>query len=221
MKHLLQIILLSSIILSLLSLASCKKDTDSGDDVVYYASIVTCLMQPDSTVHFEQVLRNDLGSVMLYPDPPIHPNAYDGQRAMLQYFVKSTTPDSNMTIGVLQLSPVRHDTIISAHPDTIAAYPNDRLQLSTGWRTGMYMNLEMRIEFYYQSHRLDLFYHPEQTSPDTLNVILRHDANGDMMGYWTTAYASFYIPELNTYKAMRVYANLANDPMQYVVYDLK
>lgn len=221
MKQLFQIGIFSSIILIAAWLMGCEKPSDSDNDTVYYSSIVTCLMQPDCTVHFEQVLRNDQGSVMLYPDPPIRPQAYDGQRAMLQYYIKSTTPDSDLYIMPLQLSPVRHDTIITAIPDTIAAYPNDPLQLSTGWRTGLYMNLELRIEYYYKTHRLDIFYHPEQTSPDTLNVILRHDANGDMMGYWTTAYASFYIPNLDTYKAMRVYANISNDAMPYVVYSLK
>lgn len=221
MKHLSQTLVLALAVILTSQVTGCNNDSHPGEGIVYYSDIVTCLLQPDSTVHFEQILRNDQGSIMLYPTPPIKAQINDGQRALLQYYISSTTPDSNHNIVAMQLSPVRHDTIISTTPDSIAAYPNNPIMLTSGWRTGQYLNLELRIEYYIKSHRLDLFYHPEQTSPDTLNVILRHDANGDITGYWTTAYASFHIPQLDNYKAMRIYANMPNESMPYILFKLK
>ncbi len=221
MKHLSHSLISTFVVLLVTLLAGCNDSTHPGEGIVYYSDIVTCQLQPDSTVHFEQILRDDQGSIMLYPTPPIKADVYNGQRALLQYYISSTTPDSNHNIVAMQLSPVRHDTIISATPDSIASYPNNPIVITSGWRTGTYLNLELRIEYYIKSHRLDLFYHPEQTSSDTLNVILRHDANGDIMGYWTTAYASFHIPQLDNYKAMRIYANMPNESMPYILLKLK
>lgn len=221
MKHLLTTSISIVLLFVAAAIVGCEQNSVIDVNTVYYSDIVTCKLQPDSTVHFQQILRNDQGSMMLYPQPPVKAQVYDGQRALLQYYVKSTNPDSNHNITALSLVPVRHDTIISAIPDTIAAYPNDPLKLTAGWRTGDFLNMQFSIEYNSIPHRLDIFYHPEQTSSDTINVILRHDNNGDIMGYWTTAYASFYIPQLNTYKVMRMYANMANDPMDYIIFNLK
>lgn len=220
MKHLFTTCLSATLILITSTLIGCN-NSSHDDYPVYYLDIVTCLLQPDSTVHFEQVLRNDQGSVMLYPEPPIKLQAYNGQRALLQYYITSSTPDSNHNIAVSQVAPVRHDTIARVSIDSIAAYPNDPVKIVTAWRTGTFLNLDLNIEYYHKAHRLDLFYHPTHTSTDTLNVILRHDNNGDALGYWITAYASFYIPQLHTYKAARIYANMDNEALPYTIINLK
>ena len=201
------------------SFASCLKDDEPK---VYYTEFVTTHITPDQNLYFEQVLRNDLGSYMLYPATAIAGSeASQGRRVLLQYSVDEVNPDNSKKITVADVYTVRYDTIISAHPDTIAAYPNDPLKINTIFRTGDYINLDMSIEYFNQAHSLDLFRNPMQASSDTIDVILRHDRNNDVYGYWTSAFASFYIPDLAQYSAMRVYANVPNTPEGYFVIAIK
>ena len=207
-------------LLLLLSLVGC--DNNKGKEpTVYYADFVTCHLKSDNTIFFEQVLRNDQGSAMLYPTPTLKGNVYEGQRVMLQYYINDVLSEGNFDITATQVVSVRHDTIIDAHPDNIAAYPDDPVKMNASWRTGNYLNLDIQLEYYDKAHRLDLFYAPVQQSGDTIDVILRHDKNKDLPGYWTTAYASFYIPNLGNYQAMRIYANIPNEPVGYRIIDIK
>lgn len=189
---------------------------------VYYTEFVTAHVAPDNSLYFEQVLRNDLGSYMLYPNPSVAgTETSEGVRTILQYYVNEERPDKSKEIEVIDLYSVRHDTIIDAHPDTIAAYPNDPVRINTIFRTGNYINLDMAIEYFNKTHSLDLFSNPLQASSDTIDVILRHSRNDDVLGYWVSAYASFYIPNLAQYRAMRVYANTPNTPLGYFIIGLK
>lgn len=198
-------------------LSSCIKG-DEPDVRDVYMDIVSCHFQPDSSLYFEQILPYDKGSVMLHPVEAITANVYEEQRVMMQFYVNSLSEDkTSAVIEPIAFGSVRHDTIMEVHPDTIAAYPNDEIKFNGYERAGDYLDLSLELMYYNKPHRLDLFYAPEQTSPDTLNVILCHDDNGDLAYDWTTAYASFYVPNLKTYKAVRIYANMMANPLGYVV----
>lgn len=210
--------LLLTALLVALGLNSCNLNSDPDNGaVMFYADIVSSHLQPDSTLYFEQILTNDRGSVMLYPSPAIKAPISEGARTFIQYSILSKESEEAMTIALYQVSTIRHDTIVATSPDTIEAYPNHPLQLNTLWRTGNYLNLDFSIEFYITPHRMELFYSPTQASSDTLDVILRHDNNGDAVGYWTQTFASFYIPDFNKYKALRLYANMENSANDHVV----
>lgn len=197
-------------------------DGNGGKEpIVYYADFVTCHLREDKSIFFEQVLRNDQGSHMLYPLHPIKGNVYEGQRVILQYYINEVVSEGIFDITATQVVSVRHDTIIDADIDKIASYPNDPVKMNALWRTGDYLNMDIQLEYFNQPHSLDLFSAPEQVSGDTIDVILRHDRNNDMPGYWTAAYASFYIPNLSNYRAMRIYANIPDEPLEYRIIELK
>lgn len=219
-----RLILLSAIFLSgLYILSSCTEENNNGP-TIFYSDIVSCHLNDDKSVYFEQILRDDQGCIILRPDEPvINEEIQEDQRILLQYLVNSTPSDSLYKITATYLSAIRYDTIAHATADSIATYPNDLVRMNALWRTGGYINLDISLEYYYRTHKLDLFYSPQQTASDTLDVILRHDSNDDIQGYWTQTYASFYIPEaLNPdYKAIRIHANMPNDPIGYTVIKLR
>ena len=220
MKNLLKYIKSVALIGTIVALVGCNLDGENTPGV-YYTDFVTTHVNVDKTLYFEHILRNDLGSVMLDPNPAVKSDLYEGQRVILQYYINEERPDKSKEVEVLEIYSVRHDTIAHVHPDTLAAYPNDPLKINTISRTGNYINLDMAIEYFNKPHGLDLFSNPMQASSDTIDVILRHNRNDDVFGYWASAYASFYIPGLASYKAMRVYANTPNDPMGYFVINIK
>lgn len=220
MNTLLRLIHKIALIGIVVTLIGCDLEGENTPGV-YYTDFVTTHVNLDKTLYFEHVLRNDLGSVLLDPNPDIKGDLYEGQRVILQYYVNEEKPDNSKEVGVIEIYSVRHDTINDVHPDTLAAYPNDPLKINTISRTGNYINLDMSIEYFNKPHGLDLFSNPMQASSDTIDVILRHNRNDDVFGYWVAAYASFYIPDLASYKAMRVYANTPNDPLGYFVINLK
>lgn len=200
-----------------ITLVSCDLNNEPGNNpVIFYSDIVSGYMQPDSTIYLEQILQNDQGSVMLYPSPAIKGNIQNGQRLFIQYSVNEVLPDSNMNVTLYNVTSIRCDTIVSATPDSIAAFPNDPLMINTLWRTGSYLNIDLSIEYYNKQHKMELYYSPTQVSADTLDILLRHSNNGDMMGYWTQTYSSFYIPNINTYKVVRLHANMENEPKGYI-----
>lgn len=220
MNTLLRLIHKIALIGIVVTLIGCDLEGENTPGV-YYTDFVTTHVNLDKTLYFEHVLRNDLGSVLLDPNPDIKADLYEGQRVILQYYVNEEKPDNSKEVDVIEIYSVRHDTINDVHPDTLAAYPNDPLKINTISRTGNYINLDMSIEYFNKPHGLDLFSNPMQASSDTIDVILRHNRNDDVFGYWVAAYASFYIPDLASYKAMRVYANTPNDPLGYFVINLK
>lgn len=220
MNTLLRLIHKIALIGIVVTLIGCDLEGENTPGV-YYTDFVTTHVNLDKTLYFEHVLRNDLGSVLLDPNPDIKGDLYEGQRVILQYYVNEEKPDNSKEVDVIEIYSVRHDTINDVHPDTLAAYPNDPLKINTISRTGNYINLDMSIEYFNKPHGLDLFSNPMQASSDTIDVILRHNRNDDVFGYWVAAYASFYIPDLASYKAMRVYANTPNDPLGYFVINLK
>ncbi|MBR3951762.1 MAG: hypothetical protein IKJ79_07675 [Bacteroidaceae bacterium] len=220
MKNLLKLTWSITMIGIVAVLTGCDLNNNNTPSV-YYTDFVTTHIDIDESLFFEQVLRNDLGSVMLYPYPTIKGKLYEGQRVLLQYYVKEEKPDNNKEVEIMNIYSVRHDTIIDAHPDTIAAYPDDPVKVNTISRTGNYINLDISIEYFNKSHGLNLFSNPMQAPSDTIDVILRHNNNNDAHGYWATAYASFYIPNLARYRAMRVYANTPNDPLGYFIIKIK
>ena len=73
---------------------------DGEEPRVYYTDFVTTHTNPDKTLYFEQVLRNDLGSNMLYPNPSIAGDATDGMRVILQYYVNKVHPDNSKEVEV-------------------------------------------------------------------------------------------------------------------------
>lgn len=211
-------------ILVCIALFSACKSEESGGYPIFYADIVSCHIDSDKHITFEQILSNDNGSITLQPETAYsNENIAEGQRVLLQYIVNSTPSESLYNISISQIGSVRSDTIASVSADSIASYPNDAVRVETLWRTGGYLNFDMQLEYYGTTHRLDLFYRPEQVSSDTLDVILRHDRNGDAAGYWTEAYASFFIPEMldTSYKAIRIYANMPNDAIGYMTLKLR
>lgn len=220
MKTFLRLIHKITLIGIVVTLIGCDLEGENTPGV-YYTDFVTTHVNLDKTLYFEHVLRNDLGSVLLDPNPDIKGDLYEGQRVILQYYVNEEKPDNSKEVEVIEIYSVRHDTINDVHPDTLAAYPNDPLKINTISRTSNYINLDMSIEYFNKPHGLDLFSNPMQASSDTIDVILRHNRNDDVFGYWVAAYASFYIPDLASYKAMRVYANTPNDPLGYFVINLK
>lgn len=212
------------VVLACIALFAGCKEEETGGYPVFYSDIVSCHIGSDSGIVFEQVLNDDKGSITLQPETPYsNENIVEGQRVLLQYIVNSTPSESLYNITVSQIGSVRSDTIARVSADSIASYPNDPIRLDTRWRTGAYINIDLQLEFYAKAHKLDLFYKPDQASPDTLDVILRHDRNGDAVGYWAQAYASFYVPEvlLPEYKAVRIYANMTNDAMGYTTLKLR
>lgn len=221
MKHL---ILSSALfIIGLATLSSCNEES-SGGPTIFYNDIVSCHLNQDKSVYFEQILSDDRGSIILHPDEPVvNDEIKENQRILLQYIVNSTPSDSLYNITATYISAIRYDSIAHASADSIASYPNDMVRINALWRTGGYINFDISLEYYYRTHNLDLFYAPQQTSTDTLDVILRHDRNDDIQGYWTQAYASFYIPEVlrPEYKAIRIYANMPNEAIGYTIIKLR
>ncbi len=217
--------LITTVLVSAVALTACE-DTDNTP-VIYYADIVSVHKDADDNVTFEQILVDDKGSITLQPEAggvKFSADDFDeGQRIQLYYTVNSISPDSMYNITVQQLGYIKSDTIITATADSIAAYPNDPILMNTRWRTGAYLNFNISIEYYSKPHRLDLFYNPIQASTDTLDVILLHDRNKDYSGYWTEAYASFYVPEMVNpqYKAIRIHANMTNQAIGYIVMKLR
>lgn len=210
-------------IAGLAMLSSCKEE-NSGGPTIFYSDIVTCHLNDDESVYFEQILRDDKGCIILHPDEPVvNDEIQENQRILLQYIVNGTPNDSLYNITATYISSIRYDTIAHAPADSIASYPNDLVRINALWRTGGYINFDISLEYYYRTHKLDLFYNPEQTATDTLDVILRHDRNDDLQGYWTQAFASFYIPEVlqPDYKAIRIHANTPNEPIGYTVIKLR
>lgn len=189
-------------------MSGCTKLDDSIKPYPYYADIVSCDVQPDSTLHFEQILANDQGSITLVPDPSMSYKVAQGKRVLLQFYQLDSIDATTKRIEVIQLSPILSDTVRPLPIDSIDKMKNDILKISTAWRTGDYLNLNLQIEYNNISHRLGFFYDPVQQNPDTLDVYLRHDNNGDAMGYWIQTYTSYYIPQFNTYRAMRIHANM-------------
>ena len=224
MKRPTNLILLSVLLLaSITLLGSCNEENNSGP-TIFYSDIVSCHLNNDSSVYFEQILSDDRGSIILRPDEPVvNKEIRENQRVLLQYLVNSTPTDSLYNISATYISAIRYDSIAHAPADSIASYPNDLVRINSLWRTGGYINFDISLEYYYRTHKLDLFYNPNQTAADTLDVILRHDRNNDYQGYWTQTFASFYIPEVlqPEYKAIRIHANTPNDPIGYTVIKLR
>lgn len=202
-------------------MTGCTKLDDSIKPYPYYADIVSCDVQPDSTLHFEQILANDQGSITLVPDPSMSYKVAQGKRVLLQFYQLDSIDATTKRIEVIQLSPILSDTVRPLPIDSIDKMKNDILKISTAWRTGDYLNLNLQIEYNNISHRLGFFYDPEQQNPDTLDVYLRHDNNGDAMGYWIQTYTSYYIPQFNTYRAMRIHANMPDVKSGYLTLKIK
>ncbi|MBQ6938269.1 MAG: hypothetical protein IJN35_00300, partial [Muribaculaceae bacterium] len=166
MKTLLRLIHKIALIGIVVTLIGCDLEGENTPGV-YYTDFVTTHVNLDKTLYFEHVLRNDLGSVLLDPNPDIKADLYEGQRVILQYYVNEEKPDNSKEVDVIEIYSVRHDTINDVHPDTLAAYPNDPLKINTISRTGNYINLDMSIEYFNKPHGLDLFSNPMQASSDT------------------------------------------------------
>lgn len=225
MKRVISSLLLMVMVFTATTFTSCLENEDGGNGtIIYYSDIVSCHLDADGFVTFEQILNNDQGSITLDPETPFtNKNISENQRVMLQYIAKGIVEDNHLSINIVELAAVRNDTITQATADILAEYPNEQVILKTLWRTGPFLNLEVQLEYFNKQHRLDLFTNPMQASSDTLDVVLRHDRQGDAPGYWTTAFASFYVPEmLNTdFKVLRMYANIPSEPQGYVTTKLR
>ena len=129
MNTLLRLIHKIALIGIVVTLIGCDLEGENTPGV-YYTDFVTTHVNLDKTLYFEHVLRNDLGSVLLDPNPDIKADLYEGQRVILQYYVNEEKPDNSKEVEVIEIYSVRHDTINDVHPDTLAAYPNDPLKIS-------------------------------------------------------------------------------------------
>ncbi|MBR2378166.1 MAG: hypothetical protein IKA91_01860, partial [Bacteroidaceae bacterium] len=124
-------------------MTGCTKLDDSIKPYPYYADIVSCDVQPDSTLHFEQILANDQGSITLVPDPSMYYKVAQGKRVLLQFYQLDSIDATTKRIEVIQLSPILSDTVRPLPIDSIDKMKNDILKISTAWRTGDYLNLNL------------------------------------------------------------------------------
>ena len=210
MKRPTNLILLSVLLLAGITLlGSCNEENNSGP-TIFYSDIVSCHLNNDSSVYFEQILSDDRGSIILQPDEPVvNKEIRENQRVLLQYLVNSTPTDSLYNISATYISAIRYDSIAHAPADSIASYPNDLVRINSLWRTGGYINFDISLEYYYP--------YP-QTRP-----LLQSQPNGGRYARRNTTtrpqqrlprildtnIASFYIPEVlqPEYKAIRIHAN--------------
>lgn len=201
MKRIIEII---TIVLIAIIAISCEKKEDSIKPYPYNMDIVSCDIQPEGNLYFEQILPNDQGSVLLIPDPAVSYKVEESQRVLIQYYDKGNIDDTTKNIELTQIAAILSDTISNIPLDSINTLRNDILKLATMWRTGNYLNLNIMIDYNNRPHSLGLFYDLNQQQTDTLDVYLRHNNNGDSMGYWAQTYVSYYIPNFNTYQILRI-----------------
>lgn len=208
----------------LLAVATIGCEKNNGSEIEQYPmniDIVSCAIQPDSIVYFDQILPADQGSITLVPNPAVKYKVNEGQRILLQFYDKGEIDNTAKQIEVLNAASILNDTIKDIPLDSINATRNDILRINSAWRTGSYLNFNIQIEFYNRPHKLALYYDLQQAASDTLDVYLRHNNNGDALGYWTTTYASYYIPAFNTYNVLRLHARMADTPQDYITMKIK
>lgn len=218
MKHFIYII---TIALLALATTGCEKNDNGIEQYPYNLDIVSCNIQPDSTLYFDQILPADRGTVTLIPNPAVAYKVREGQRILLQFYDKGNIDNSSKQIEIISASSILNGTIKNIPLDSINATKNDLVRINSAWRTGEYLNLNVQIEYYNRPHKLALYYDLDQPQTDTLDVYLRHDNNGDAMGYWAQTYASYYIPSFNTYNVLRLHANMAEMPKDYITIKIK
>ena len=160
--------------------------------------IVSCLPQTNS-IYFEQILPYDQGCVLLIPDPAITGNVEKGQRVLMQYYDKGNVDSVTKSIEVIQVASILSDTIENLALDSINTFKNDVLKLTS----------------------MSLLYDLNQNMTDTLDVYLRHNDNGDPMGYWAQTYVSYYIPNFNNYQVLRINTKLYDMVENYVTMKIK
>lgn len=199
---------------------SCEKNDDGIKDYPYNMDIVSCLPQTNS-IYFEQILPYDQGCVLLIPDPAITGNVEKGQRVLMQYYDKGNVDSVTKSIEVIQVASILSDTIENLALDSINTFKNDVLKLTSMWRTGDYLNLNIMINYSSRPHGLSLLYDLNQNMTDTLDVYLRHNDNGDPMGYWAQTYVSYYIPNFNNYQVLRINTKLYDMVENYVTMKIK
>jgi hypothetical protein len=186
--------ILSSIAVIAVLFTSCNPDTDDTSVLHYYR-----LGNIKGTSTSYSIVLDD--KTVLYPANPIKNEAVkDGLRVFVEFSTNSKVTENgqdnyNATLynmySVLTHAPIQLTRAIN---DSLG---NDPINVATIWMGGKYLNVDFQVFVGGASvvHRLNLAIDTIQTSTDTVNFILKHNALKDYRSAATTGLVSFDMSE--------------------------
>ncbi|MGI6224576.1 MAG: NigD-like protein [Prevotella sp.] len=177
-------------------LQSCDDDDDFYYDSSYYPSaLVTAKTAGDSTFY----LQLDDNTTLLPTNLKTSPFGGKEVRALVSYTASNDLVhpyDQAVHVNWID-SILTKNTVPSLGDDNDEKYGDDRLEVVRDWVTiaeDGYLTLRFRTVWGGGTHYINLVRNMNTENPYELE--LRHDANGDLYGYWGDALVAFNLKDL-------------------------
>ncbi|MCD8287827.1 MAG: NigD-like N-terminal domain-containing protein [Porphyromonadaceae bacterium] len=188
-------------------LALACQEENGLDLTAFQYDVVTCRQgQGEEGWLF---LRDD--TTWLYPQSPLSSSSLsDGQRVLIGY-----SPVEQIDTRAWRITlQTAVQSIVSGEITYLPAVmskelADDPLYVTSLWCSGGFVNLRFKVLYHDVSHRLSAVAFLPQSSTDTLDVEIRHDACDDAPGYYASGYASFSLPDMPP-RVVRVGINSSN-----------
>ena len=199
-----------SLIVALLTLASCDKDEDIDRAYTDYRyDIVTFLEQNTTGAVFEYLGHGDSAAVRLQSRVGLSDEVKANQRVLLRYDFADNATGDHRNINVYACNSIISDSLrqTGASPDSL---PMHEVKLRSLWRTGEYINLHCQVEYINTARTFMLVADGQTLGNDTVHCYMVHDLRGERGTFWRDCYASFNVGALwkkPTFKVMRIHLN--------------
>ena len=202
-------------------LIGCSKDDVDYPTAHRFVELLTVLKNDAQGMELEKVGLNDSECVLLTTEQHVDAQLERGRRVIAEYSVSDADVSSRpMPVRLHQMGLITFDTIRVVANDKMADLADARMTVVSVWRTGMYMNLQAKVEF--DGEKRSFAVVADETTLGSPIVECYLCNVGSDVGVTVIdrhAYGSFFMGDIwtmPTTERVRLHLNWASDEKSYV-----
>lgn len=217
-----RILPLLTLALAMLALTSCAEQGYDGPVEKHLYDIVTYTGTPDgggATFEFRQV--DDSPLVTLTSTVRFADEIEPGTRMAICYIPQSGLPYQSGPIDLVGASRINQGAVHTEWADDYDLWDRDSVYVYSAWRSGSYINFDIRLPFSAEPRVLCLAADPATLSDPVPDLYLVHVMATDASQYLRRHYASYSIApvwEMEHVRGVKVHMANTNLPLHTAVF---
>ena len=204
------------LILTLLAIitTSCGDDIPYNDRAALYDIVTFDGPEEEGVVFsFQQVNDSPIIHLVARGITLDEQTARKGQRLLIGYYPISGKAYVSDQIELIGYSQVYQNQVITTSSDKITGWDKNAIWLNSIWRSGMFLNLNLRADQAGSSRRFELIADQSTINDPMPHLYIAHDLLGNPENYSRQIYASFDLSPVwnfNSCKGVIVHINDSN-----------
>lgn len=207
--------------LAAIMLTACRDDDGARNHDYMYCDIVTVESASEADGTLFTMQRYDDSPLISYTDSKwVAPEKIVGQRVLIYYYTESDRPYESGEVKTVSVKQITNGAVAGGDP-TSPQWNADAVFLNSIWRTGIYLNMRMRVSYSAKPRYFALTADETTLNSEQPQLYLVHNLDGEPQSYMSEIYASFdlsFVWDKASCRSVCVHVFDSNRPEQTYVF---